>query len=316
MNLKSLQPHRWLASSFAQLAKSFRHGGPDCGSLRQDIIDTLLFPRDYLRILDSYRGAHQKSPRVLFPKTFNEYIQHTKLFRRNERFIVFADKLAVRDHVARRIGTQFLPRIHWIGTNLHEARTLELPRRLVIKANHGSGMVLVVEDSTLFDWDDAQLKTRDWLKCDFSERFSEWQYRWITPKLFIEEFLDEGTGNVPRDFKFFCFWGKAHYIQIEVGRFGNRKRLYVDRHFRPLDISHKFPRASDSEVQTEHFASMLWLAETLAAGEPHLRIDFYDIGRPVFGEITVTSGAGLTPFASPETDLRYGKLCRSAQEQL
>lgn len=37
--------------------------------------------------------------------------------------------------------------------------------------------------------------------------YEEWNYRWIKPKVIIEECLidDNGDMDIPKDFKFFCF---------------------------------------------------------------------------------------------------------------
>ena len=35
--------------------------------------------------------------------------------------------------------------------------------------------------------------------------YEEWNYRWIKPKVIIEECLIDDNGDIPKDFKFFCF---------------------------------------------------------------------------------------------------------------
>ena len=54
------------------------------------------------------------------------------------------------------------------------------------------------------------------------------------------------------------------------------------------------------------FEKMLQLAESLAGLEPFLRVDLYDIGRPIFGEITLHPEAGLGKFNPPEWDEKLG----------
>ena len=50
------------------------------------------------------------------------------------------------------------------------------------------------------------------------------------------------------------------------------------------------------------------IAEVLAAGEPFLRVDLYDLGKPVFGELTLHPEAGIGQFAPPQWDERLGSL--------
>ena len=48
------------------------------------------------------------------------------------------------------------------------------------------------------------------------------------------------------------------------------------------------------------------IAEILSNREPFIRVDLYDCGRPVFGELTLHPEAGLGHFTPPEWDLRFG----------
>ena len=51
----------------------------------------------------------------------------------------------------------------------------------------------------------------------------------------------------------------------------------------------------------ENYELMLRLAETLAEGLPHVRVDLYNIaGKPFFGEMTFYTGGGFDPFYAAE----------------
>ena len=52
---------------------------------------------------------------------------------------------------------------------------------------------------------------------------------------------------------------------------------------------------------------MVRIAETLAAGFQHVRVDLYDVGgRVYFGEMTFTSASGIIQWDPPETDKLIG----------
>ena len=53
---------------------------------------------------------------------------------------------------------------------------------------------------------------------------------------------------------------------------------------------------------------MVQVSERLATDEPYLRVDLYDIGRPVFGELTLHPNAGRMQFDPPDWDERLGRL--------
>lgn len=51
----------------------------------------------------------------------------------------------------------------------------------------------------------------------------------------------------------------------------------------------------------ENYELMPRLAETLAEGLPHVRVDLYNIaGKPFFGEMTFYTGGGFDPFYADE----------------
>ena len=74
------------------------------------------------------------------PKTFNEKIQHRKLFDDDYRFVLCADKFLVKDYVKSMLGNAILIPTLFAGPHLPPLahRNWKLP--FVIKANHGSGM--------------------------------------------------------------------------------------------------------------------------------------------------------------------------------
>lgn len=60
----------------------------------------------------------------------------------------------------------------------------------------------------------------------------------------------------------------------------------------------------------DNLAEMIQLAEKLADGFPHVRVDFYrlDDGTIRFGEMTFTSASGVCKWDPPEADELMGKL--------
>ena len=276
--------------------------------LLRALIDALLFPSDIGKVLAAYSRVFGSLPQLLRPRTFNEKLQRSKLFNRKESYTRFADKVAVRDFVRKRVGAEVLTKVFWIGTELAEARQQPLPNKFVIKANQSSGGILIVTDATTFDWDAACTLTRKWQEEDHSVHFAEWQYRWIPPKLLIEEYLEGEGGGVPLDYKFFCFHGRVEIIQVDFDRFVNHTRTLFDRDFNMLPVQYKYPRHERSVARPTCFEQMRQIAEHLAAGEPFLRIDLYDVGKPVFGELTLHPESGTGQFDPPEWDERLGAL--------
>ena len=275
------------------------------------LIDVFLWPSDYMRIRRKYAGVFGRPPRLLRAKTFNEKLQRSKLFRRKAIYTQWADKIAVRKYVSERIGPEHLAEHYWTGTDLREARRVELPSRFVIKPNHLFGAILFVPEAERFDWASAHEKTQALLRKDHSCFAAEWEYRWIKPQLLIEEFLISTDGNIPIDYKFFCFGGRTELIAVHYDRYTRHSKLHFDRDFNPLAVTNGRARYDGPPASRPTcFEEMLLLAEILAGDESFMRVDFYDMGRPIFGELTLHPGAGTLPFDPPSWDEKLGSLMK------
>jgi hypothetical protein len=217
--------------------------------------------------------------------------------------------LAVRDFVAERVGSHVLTKLFWVGSDLQDAQRQSLPRKFVLKANHSCNKNLLVTDVSLFDWEAAETLVRCWLAEDYSVGLSEWQYRWILPILFIEEYLEDPHRTVPLDYKFLCFNGRVEMIQVDIDRFSeHHTQALLDRNFRRLPVKFNCPQYEGDLLQPGCYHSMRDIAERLAAQERFLRVDLYDVGRPIFGELTLTPGAGYGPIEPPDWDEKLGAL--------
>jgi hypothetical protein len=276
--------------------------------LGRTIVDCILLPSDIAKIFRSFKAAFGIYPNLIVPNTFNEYLQQSKLLNRKRVHTQWADKLLVRDYVAEKIGRQYLNALIWSGDDLRSVDVDNLPERFIIKANHGSGTNIVVQNKRVFDWQAAYHATSQWLKADFSIPFGEWEYRWIKPKLVIEELLVGEYGQVPLDYKFFVFGGSVKFVQVDFDRFSNHTRNIYDENFRKLDVEFHYSIFKGDAEKPRCFDEMIGLAEKLSNQENFVRVDLYDIGRPIFGEITLHPEAGLGKFNPQCFDRLLGEL--------
>jgi len=273
------------------------------------LVDFILWPSDYWKCVKYYKGEFHRRPKIFKPETFNEKIQHHKLFHRKRQDAQLADKLAARDFITERVGTGYLPALYWTGTHLLEAREQELPDRFVIKANHSWETVILVPDRNELDWEKADQTTRQWLKDDHSMRAGERQYRWIEPRLYIEEYLGDPSGKPPADYKFFCFQGSAAFFEVDFDLRTDPSSTCYDRDFNRLPFFYSYPKAGKDIARPVCLDEMIRIAETLSAGRAFLRVDLYNIGgKPFCGELAIHPGSGFDPFDPPEYDRIYGDL--------
>ncbi len=270
------------------------------------LINFFIWPFDFLSVIRSYKKEKGNYPNIIFPKTFSEKIQRNKLFFRKERYTIFGDKLAVRDYVAKKIGSQFLTKVYWIGKDLKGVNKDNLPKKFVIKLNHGCDHIIFVKDKENFDWQEAYKATNQWLKKDYSHYRGEWHYRWIDSFIFIEEYLEE-NGDIPINYKFFCFNGKVKMIQVDFNRFPSHSRILFDHNFKPLKVRLKSPLYKGKVVKPHNFEKMREFAEKLSFEEPFLIVNFYDIKKVVFGKIILYPKVGSEVFHSYIWDYKVGK---------
>jgi hypothetical protein len=307
---------KYFSEKCEKLGVSLKHKyNPYDSPLIMKVIDFLLLPSDIYKVSVDYKNRFGIYPNIVRPISFNDHIQHYKLFGRKNVHKIYADKIKVRDHVARVIGSEYLNELLWVGTDIRESRFVDLPNAFVIKANNGSGLNIIVNDINGLDWDRAHEKTQAWMLGDLSLSFAEWQYRWIKPMLLIEKLLLDSDNEIPIDYKYFCFNGYVQIVQLDLSRFKNHARLLLNRNFEVLPITYEYPKYDLPIRKPDNFEEMIMLAEKLAGDEPFIRIDFYDVGRPVFGEMTLHPGAGRERFSPHEWDLKFGEALSISQRR-
>lgn len=258
------------------------------------------------------------------PQTLNEKIRYKMAFDHRTLLTTLADKVAVRDFVADRVGPGVLTQTYAVLDSPGELRLDELPERFVIKPTHGSCAVIIVDDRAPQDaallkpllrsaWRCGMSRVRkealefaafeslaqSWLRNRFLGPLSEPAYRDIPPRLIVEELLEGPEGQIPPDYKFWCFEGKIGFLQVDLGRFSGRTRSLHMPNWQRIDATMKYPAPDRAPPVPDRLEEMLELASSLSHGLDFVRVDLYAMSdRVVFGEMTNYPGAGrlvMTP---------------------
>lgn len=253
-----------------------------------------------------YRTVRGRFPDLADPQSFDEKLLWLMLYWRHPLKTRCTDKYTMRSYVSEQGLERLLPHLLGVYENSSEIDFSALPERFVLKCTHGCGFNIFCRNKGDLNREEARRKLNAWMKVDFSRAYGELQYEQIKPSILCEEYLDDGTGAVPQDYKIFCFHGKAHCTMACSGR-GldgyDAKFDYYDRGW-----EHKLPyeeetlRAGRIIPMPEAYEEMIQAAEILSAPFPFVRVDFYSIGRrPVIGEMTFTPNGcidtALTEFA-------------------
>lgn len=243
------------------------------------------------------------------PQTFNEKLQWLKLYNRKPEYTMMVDKYAVKDYVAAMIGSEYVIPTLGVWDTPEEIEWDHLPKQFVLKTTHGGGNtgVVICKDITIFDKDKAIEKLNNSLKQDIYKSLREWPYKNVHRRILAEQFIDEGTGDLP-DYKFFCFDGEVKALFIGTERStGDVKFDYYDAEFNHLDLIQVHPMSSKELLKPNNFEEMKDLARKLSQGLPHVRVDLYNVnGKIYFGELTFFHHGGVIPFHPQTWDYTFG----------
>src|SRR5690554_2004730 len=110
------------------------------------------------------------------PRTLNEKITYIKLNPRNAFRQLVADRLAVREYVKENCPELGLIELLWSGQEFTEEVYDRLPQEFVIKANHGSRMVQVVNKLET-SYQELYTVVGGWMTLDYASKGRERVYQ-------------------------------------------------------------------------------------------------------------------------------------------
>jgi TupA-like ATPgrasp len=243
--------------------------------------------KNYERLLFRYHVGY--FPDIEHPVSVNEKIAHLKLLSKMPDAPLLADKVAVREHVAKTIGPQYLTQALLVTRDPAAIDFAGLPDSFIAKVNHGSGMSAVVLDKSRTDPEIVKAALADFLQTDYGTLTNEWWYARIARKIILEEFLQDGEHLLPNDYRLWVFHGETKFIQVTANRFRNRSTTFYDADWRPQSFRFLSDPA-DPTVPPIRLGEMIELANTLGKPFDMVRIDLCCVdGHFYFGEMTVLS---------------------------
>jgi hypothetical protein len=241
------------------------------------------------------------------PKTFNEKLQWLKLHHRNQAYTQLADKYAVRRYVEATIGADYLNECYAVYQGVAEIDWERLSSAFIMKATHGSGMNIFVKNMDELNREQAMKTMNQWLRTRYSDFGREWVYQDIPPRIMVEKLLFNEQGRKPYDYKVYCFNGSPVYIQVDIDRFGEHKRLFYDSHWVRQPFTILYEEFPGDILRPLYLDAMLAAAKKLATNIPYVRVDFYALPKLIFGEMTFYPENAVGLFHPPEWDLRLGE---------
>lgn len=241
------------------------------------------------------------------PTTFNEKLNWLKINNRDSLYTKLVDKYEVKEYVKKVIGGYTIPTLG-VWEHFDDINFDMLPDQFVLKCTHDSEGLVIVKDKSIMDKNAAREKIETALRHNFYYVGREWPYKNVHPRIIAEQYMEDHIDKELRDYKFYCFDGIPKIMYIASNRNSGHVNFdFYDMEFNHLDITPKYPNASEPLRKPEHFKEMIGLAKKLSNGFPHVRVDFYEVdGKVYFGELTFFSMSGLTPFKPAKWDKIMG----------
>lgn len=250
-------------------------------------------------------------PNIENPKTYNEIIMHDVLIPDPMRSRL-ADKYEVREWIKQEIGEEYLVPLIGVWDNVEDIPFDKLPKKYALKANHGSGWV-IVNNGNGVNINLSKIKLYDWLNTDFAYACYEMQYHDMIPKIICEEYI-QNTDDL-YDYKLFYFNHKVEFLYVSGGLGGDHslaKMIFIDLNWNITPYQRAdFKRFSIEEIpeKPEALEKIMMLSEKMSKAFNQVRIDWYVLnnGDIKFGEMTFSSCAGHAKWTPIEYDAVLGK---------
>jgi len=244
------------------------------------------------------------------PTTWREKMQWKILYDKRPLTAWTADKLAQKAYVAtvgaaHSAGDQLrIPTTYWVGTDvraLHELRD-RLPARWVLKPNHSSGRVALLDSAVApIDWQQLVALGDRWMRPDEeTEAYGHFAYTQARRLLIAEERVGDGA-SAPDDLRFTFFHGRLTGVNWSHG-YGTeeyRTSSYDEDLTTRTDVGNPDDfgasvRTPLDDVPAETKLQIIAAIEPIGAPFDAIRADGYLVDRTLwFGELTTYSNSGL-----------------------
>lgn len=265
-----------------------------------------------LSFVVSYLHNRKRLPNLKHPKDLSEIWIKRVLDGKVNELSYLADKYEVRKYVTEKGFENILTPLIAVYESADEIDFDVLPDRFALKANFGAGRNIICTDKSKLNKEECREKVRAWLKPG-QYSVAERHYNLIPKKFVCEDFIDDGTGGFPVDYKFMCIHGKVHCILGVSGREqGHGSYLPYSTDWQPIPEYYRGNATATVPLpRPANLEEMINTAEQLAEGIDLVRVDLYSNGSRIwFGEITLTpSGCIFHRWTQKALD-EMGKLYR------
>lgn len=247
------------------------------------------------------------------PKTLCEKLQWLKIHDHNPEYTRLADKYEVKRIVGEKIGEEHVIPLLGVWDDFDSIDIDALPDSFVLKTTHDSGGLLVCRDKSRFDRESARRHFKKALKRNFYWSGREWPYKNIKPRIIAEKFIPTLGNPDSFEYKLTCMNGKVVFSTVCRGiahsDLSLRTNDHFDRNNEPMPWYAYYKHSKEPVSLPPQIDEMISCAETLGAGIPYVRVDFYIVdGTVYFGEMTFYTWGGFMEIVPEGWDLKLGDM--------
>lgn len=252
-------------------------------------------------------------PDLRNPKTYNEKITWRKLYNRTPLQVQVSDKLRLRDYIKTLLGpevaTTLFPKLLGVYRRGRDIDFAQLPRDLVLKANHASGFNAFLSPESLVDFAALRTVCDGWMHHSYGTRKMEWAYQGIPRRILAEERIRTTAGRPPCDLKFILFGRRVGWVQLDCDLLHGQQQHIVDEHWQPMTFTRSRPASEALPPEPPQFSRMRALARKIGEHWDSIRVDFlFTEQRFWLNELTLYHGSGMSPFQPREYDRYFGDM--------
>jgi len=253
---------------------------------------------------------HGYRPNLENPQTFSEKIQWRKLYDKNPICPVLSNKYLVRQYIADRLGQDraqelLVPLLQY--TKDPDSFDFErLPTQFVLKASHGSGMNLIVEDASKLDHAATHKLMRKWLMTHYRVRDHEWNYTKTPRGILAEKLIAKADDLI--DVKMFFFAGRMRVFLVGEFKNGMDFLTFFNADLEVLNVRSPGQSTNPNVTLPEFLEDMVEIGEDLSRDLDFVRVDFLCTkDRFYIGELTCHPNSGLVAMDPPSYHQMVGR---------
>ena len=268
----------------------------------------MLLP-DELYIKMRYRIRTRKKLNLENPVLYNEKLQWLKLHDYNSVYPTIVDKISVRDYISDKVGSEHLIPLLGVWDRPEDINYDKLPAEFVLKCNHDSGSTRIIKEKNIINIREINAYYNKKLNLNYYNKTREWPYKNLEHKIICEKYLNDGSALGLRDYKIFCFNGRAEFIRTNYQGKKRTMKSEFDRDWNLIEDTMNFIPDGTYVERPEKLEEMIELAEKLSEGFIHLRVDLYYVDNKIFvGELTLYHGSGMNWFRTVSLERKLGEM--------